>query len=218
MQQLTPTIMKPLDSSPTAQRGFTLIEALVSLVILALGVLGLAAVQGRMLVDTRTTNSRAMAIRLIGELSERIRINVHGANPADGSQSAYADGMAPNTPAGFQPVPAGIPAPDCSSVACNPAQQAAYDLAIWRQKVAGTLMGGQTSIWQISPRQLQVVIAWQANENTRAILSDNPAPATDPTRQVARPMQITGTAAGALCGASADVICHIDFIDIPPAR
>jgi len=194
------------------QRGFALIEALVSLAILALGLLGLAVVQGRMLVETRTTNARAAAIRLVGDLSERVRINPIGANPPAtpaGSLSAYSDDKA----ASFQgAVTAGK---DCATDGpCSPAEQAAYDRAIWRTKVASSLPGGKSSIWQISPRQLQVVIAWQANENTSTTLSDAAPPAA--ARQVAQPLQISGETAGTMCGASSGAICHIDVIAIAP--
>jgi len=206
--------MKHLASPPPRQHGFALIEALVSLVILALGVLGLAAVQARMLVETRTTNSRAAAIRLIGELSERIQMNPTGANPPAipaGSLSAYSDDSA----AKFQgKVPVGT---DCiTDGPCDPATQAAYDVATWHNNVANSLMGGQASIWQVSPRLLQVVVAWQAHENTQPTLSDTAANAA--TQQVAQEMSITAAAAGNVCGVNTHTLCHIDFIDIPPAR
>jgi len=216
--------MKHLASSPTPQRGFTLLEALVSLIILALGVLGLAAMQGRMLVDTRTTNGRAAAIRLIGELGERIRLNAAGALPPEGGVSLYAEGDGATVPAGsFQSAPAAPLPNDCSAkvpptTPCTAAQQAAYDVASWRQAVAAALPNGRARIWQVSPRQLQVVISWQANENTQATL--NTGSTASNTTQVTAAMQIvadaTGSATDNQCGASSTNICHIDFIDIPP--
>jgi len=214
--------MKPLASPKTSQRGVTLIESLVALVILALGILGLAAVQARMLVDTRTTNSRAIAIRLIGELNERMQINVAAFYPPTtpvGAPLPYTDGKVPNVPTTFpDPPTTWPPSPDCTSAACTAAQQAAYDLAAWRRKVDRSMLKGRARVWQISPRQLQVVIAWQANENTKTTLSDTPPAATDPSRQVAQQMRIVAAAAGTQCGGNPDTICHIGFIDIPPAR
>jgi len=202
-----------------SQRGVTLLEALVALAILGLSVLGLAAVQARMLVETRTTNARAVAIRLIGELSERIQLNARGAL-AVGSPavSPYADGSGGGAP-GFPPPVAAHAALDCPgqpAPGCSQADQASYDVAVWRQKVAGALPGGKASIWQIGPRQLQVVVAWQANENTRTTLNESAPPAD--ALQVAAPMRITATAAAGVCGASSQTICHIDFIDLPPVQ
>ena len=53
------------------QRGITLIESLVAIVIAALGILGIVGVQMRTLADTQTTVRRAQAIRLIEDLAGR---------------------------------------------------------------------------------------------------------------------------------------------------
>ena len=208
--------MKPLHRK---QRGITLIEALVSMLVLALGILGLAAVQARMLVDSRTTNSRAIAIRLIGELNERIQLNPIGAQP--GADPDHSADVSPYSDTAIEAAFPGRPAstsPDCpyAPFICTATQQAAYDVAVWRQSVADTLMGGRARVWQISPRQLQVVVAWRANENASPILSNLPAPSS--ALQVASQLQINATAAGKLCAASTGFICHIDFINIPPAQ
>ena len=57
------------------QRGFSLIESLVAVVVMALGILGILGVQMRTLADTQTGVRRAQAIRLIEDLSERIKLN-----------------------------------------------------------------------------------------------------------------------------------------------
>lgn len=194
-------------SKRLAQQGITLIEALISLLILALGVLGMVVGQARMLVETRTTNSRATAIRLIADLSERIRMNAIGAQPpASGGLSPYSDPQAGD----FLPAQATAPCDPTSTATC-PA--AALDVWAWRQEVASSLMNGRASIWQVSPQQLQVVVAWQLNENANTTLT-----ATSADQQLAAPLQITtgngSTATSNLCPDNA--ICHVDFIDIPP--
>ena len=198
----------------TAQRGITLIEALMALLILALGVLGLAAVQARMLVETRTTNARATAIRLIADLGERIRMNIDGAQPAAGTVSPYADGTATGEIGTFYGAPED--SPDCNPIADPPvpcttsAAQAQYDIWAWRSEVAASLMNGQASILQAGPQQLQVIVAWQANENTNITPTGTAA-----DRQLDDALQITATdQTTGLCPAGA--ICHVDFINIPP--
>jgi len=192
----------------SAQRGITLFEALIALLVLALGVLGLAAVQARMLVETRTTNSRATAIRLIADLSDRIRLNKTGAQPPVGGVSPYSDAAA----ATFAVPPNTAPAGSCdptAAAACSPAAQTVYDLWAWRTMVNQALMNGQASVWQISPQQLQVTIAWQLNEiKTGAV----------PAAALSNPLQVTTTGAGGLgniCSTGGDFICHVDFIDLP---
>ena len=201
---------QPLHPHKTRQRGITLIEALIALLILALGVLGLAAVQARMLVETRTTNSRATAIRLIADLADRIRINKAGAQPATpGALSLYSDAAA-----GTFTDPATMTAPtDCSTATnCSSAQQAAYDVWAWRTEVASSLMNGRASISQVSPQQLQVIVAWQLNENSNITLGSAAA-----DQQLAAPLQITAANTNTnLCVDNTNTyICHVDYIAIP---
>lgn len=60
------------------QQGLTLLESLVAIVVLALGVLGMLGVQMRTLAETQTGVRRAQAVRLIEDLSERIKSNPRG--------------------------------------------------------------------------------------------------------------------------------------------
>ena len=57
------------------QGGMALIEALISILILSLGIFGLMGIQARAIIDTRITNNRAIAIQQINDLNERIWLN-----------------------------------------------------------------------------------------------------------------------------------------------
>ena len=57
------------------QRGITLLESMIAIVVAALGILGILGVQMRTLTDTQTSMRRAQAIRLIEDLSERMKVN-----------------------------------------------------------------------------------------------------------------------------------------------
>ena len=71
--------LKPANPAPAQrQRGITLIESLVAIVIMALGILGILGVQMRTLADTQTGVRRAQAVRLIEDLSERIQVSPTG--------------------------------------------------------------------------------------------------------------------------------------------
>lgn len=67
-------------------QGFTLIEVLVTMVVLAIGLLGLALLQATSLNNQLEAYHRAQAILLLEEMSNRIRVN--GDDAADGF---YAD-------------------------------------------------------------------------------------------------------------------------------
>ena len=175
------------------QRGISLIEALVALVILAVGVLGLAGVQARQLVETRTANSRAMAVRLVEDLNERMQLNV-----ATARNGGYT--------LAFNATPTGGA---CTTSSCNAAQLAASDLAQWKANVTALLPGGNAAIFRNNqdPRQIGVMLAWNANEgkaNSNAAL--NNAAYTAPFVVEDAP----STAAGATCPANA--ICHLVYL------
>lgn len=58
-----------------SQTGFTLVEVLVSLVILSIGLLGIFAMQSRALMDNQDAYLRTQAIFLAYDMGDRIRAN-----------------------------------------------------------------------------------------------------------------------------------------------
>lgn len=57
------------------RRGFTLIEVLVALLILSIGLLGLAALQGRGLRDNHSALLRSQAVNQAEDILDRMRAN-----------------------------------------------------------------------------------------------------------------------------------------------
>ena len=137
------------------QRGISLIESLVAIVVMALGILGVLGVQMRTLTDTQTTVYRAQAIRLIEDLSERMKTNPNALGTINSYVSDFSD----------EPTPG-----DCSD-GCKHSEQADYELALWKQAVKVTLPLGQASVFlaagetdDANRRQLGVMVAWRENE------------------------------------------------------
>lgn len=77
---------------PRAGRGFTLVEVLIALIVLSIGLLGIAALYLETLRANRTALFRTQAVTLAADLADRIRAN---RNPP----GAYACG-APCNPGG----------------------------------------------------------------------------------------------------------------------
>ena len=157
-QKMTPpTFRSPL------QRGISLIESLVAIVVMALGILGVLGVQMRTLTDTQTTVYRAQAIRLIEDLSERMKTNPNALANINNYVSDFSD----------EPTPG-----DCSD-GCSHSDQAAYDLALWKQAIKTQLPLGKASVFlaagetdDANRRQLGVMVAWRENERDMEDLSD----------------------------------------------
>ena len=117
-----------------AQSGITLIEVLVTVIILAIGFLGLASVQ---LLGTRNisnSNYRTLATIYAYDMAERMRANQVGVNI--GSYNAVTS--------------TGATAPGCTTF-CSPAQMADRDTAEWddlltASPVDGGLPGGAGTV------------------------------------------------------------------------
>ena len=110
---------------PSRQRGFTLIEVLVSGLILAIGLVGVAGLQAFSLKNNQSAFMRSQATALAYDLADRMRSNVPGANGG-----FYAPANAALTIG-------------CKTVSgCSPAQLAEHDLAEWNTTVATFLPMG----------------------------------------------------------------------------
>ena len=69
-----PKIIKKFSVSHT-QKGFSLLESMIAIIVMVLGILGVLGAQMKTLTDTQSSVRRAQAIRLIGDLGERLQNN-----------------------------------------------------------------------------------------------------------------------------------------------
>lgn len=187
--------------SQISQNGFSMIESLVAIVITALGILGILGVQMRTLSDAQNGVRRAQAIRLIEDLSERIKVNPTALSAAVMANYRVA------TPGPIATFPA------CAT-ACTPAQLAQHDIARWKQQVINTLPGGDAVVFASADevdvnnqRQLGVMVSWTLKENRKE--TDSGA---DYAAYIA-PFATAGTGAAAVT-CPANRICHLQYIQV----
>jgi type IV pilus assembly protein PilV len=120
---------------------------MVALLVLSVGMIGIAALHGQSLSASRTAIYRTQAISLVGDLSDRIRVN-------RGAQLAYEGAPADNDC--DQPTGGG-------GVDCSPAEMAAHDLFVWQSQVAAALPGGRGSVdvdASTAPATYRLSVAW----------------------------------------------------------
>jgi type IV pilus assembly protein PilV len=121
-----------------------LIEAMVTLVVLSVGMIGMAALYGQGLGASRVALYRTVAVNLTADMADRIRLNRMAGN-------AYAGAAANNncTPPGV--------------ATCNPAQMAADDLFNWNQALAQALPGGAGTVGFANglPSTYTITVSWQ---------------------------------------------------------
>lgn len=107
-----------------------MVESLVALVVLVIGLLGIAALLLRSLQDGRSAIFRTQAVNLAADLADRIRINRT-------AQGAY------NT--AFADVAVAVPACD-TTAGCTDAELATTDLSTWKATLAQLLPNGQGQV------------------------------------------------------------------------
>lgn len=190
------------------QRGISLIESLIALVITALGILGVVGVQMRTLTDTSSTVRRAQAIRLIEDLGERMKVNPNAIATLDNYLTTFTEKSSALSK----------PSDDCAN-GCTRADQARYDRYRWKQAVE-TLPTGKAQVF-IPPaeasidaqgrRQLGVMIAWRENE--RDELTDADKKNTDATQvRDASGNLVSGADGAATCPDKHT--CHLQYIPL----
>lgn len=117
------------------QAGFTMVEVLVALVVLSIGLLGIAALLLKSLQSGRTAVYRTQAVNLAADLADRIRMN-RTATAAYGT--LYAD------------VVVEVPACDTTG-GCSDADLAATDLSRWKATVGQLLPNGEGQVVVTAP-------------------------------------------------------------------
>jgi len=126
-----------------AQRGFSLVEVLIALVIMSVGMLGIASLYVQSMQAGRTSLFRHNAVTLAGDVADRIR-----ANPT--AAVAFAGAGADNSCVGM--------GTNCSNV-----QMAAHDILLWSQQATDSLPNGNVGITfdnTVNPPIYTIAITW----------------------------------------------------------
>ena len=114
------------------QKGVGLIEALVSMVILSLCLLGMAALQGVSLRDSQSAQSRSMAAIMSHSIADAMRANITAARngdytllscPTSGAEVAFVNTLAASDlNAWSQSLKSAIGQTACGTINCNAGQ------------------------------------------------------------------------------------------------
>ncbi len=130
-----------LDDPMTKMRsrsGFTLIEVLVTLVILTFGLLGLAGLIMKGHRASFEAYQRHQALTIVNDLAERIKANQSmSASIPNNIDIAKAYVREPAKAVGDPASLLGAPAVDCDTAPCTRIQMVAYDLYRWQDLLLG---------------------------------------------------------------------------------
>ncbi len=113
-------------------RGFTLLEVLIAVVVLSIGLLGIASLQAFGQRSNHSAYLRSQATALAYDMIDRIRANTAGLlngnyNAIDTTAGPYSN-------------------PGCDSITCSSSQMAQYDMYDWQQELATQLPAGNGKV------------------------------------------------------------------------
>ena len=160
------------------QSGVTLIEALVTLLVLSVGALGIASMQLAGLKYTSGAYGRTQAVILADDMANRLKSNRAFALNFDENDDPV--GVSPYELLTFDAAsPAFI---DCRNVTieCSDAQLVAYDIVTWRNELARVLPSGRGSITTVdtpnvngvTQREFLIGVQWRQVANSTQELAN----------------------------------------------
>src|SRR5437016_2764143 len=132
--------------------GFSMVEMLVALVVLAVGMLGVASLFATALHSGSSAIARMQAVNLASDIADRIRANRRAGN-------AYAGAAANNNCAG------------AGAVSCSPALMAANDIYLWQRQLTQALGGaaptGSIAFAAGTPATYTITVNWTEKSGTQ---------------------------------------------------
>lgn len=141
--------MKSKEYKKIQQSGFSMIEILITLVIVATALLGTAGLQAYAMKTNLGGQFRNQAVFLANDIAERMEANKIQAVTAPGYSSAGVGGAAGNCDV--------VGAPPCT-----PVQMAQFDLVQWQAAVAQLPQGVGTVIQTVAgnPATYTITVTW----------------------------------------------------------
>jgi type IV pilus assembly protein PilV len=137
--------MKIQNTALKNQLGFSMVEVLVTLTIIAIALLGSAGLQAYALKTNQGGQFRNQAAFFISDIVERMEANKVYAASASGYTSALTT------------------ATDCATATCSPAVLAQYDVRTWQAAIASAVPGGTGTVTQNTtgnPSTYTIVVSW----------------------------------------------------------
>ena len=157
MTHPSPTIFRRTTETPRSSRarGFSLLEVLIALLVLSVGLLGIAGLQTVSLRFNHQSYERTQATVLMSEMYEKII-----ANP-DAARAGIFNAVGSGTTSGSYTGYGGCP------TACNATELATYDIFQWKIAIEEPkkLAQGQGSITVVpaNPGTYDITVLWMEN-------------------------------------------------------
>lgn len=151
--------------------GFSLLEILITMLVVALALLGHITLQNRTIAEQQAAFFQNMADTYLNDLGERMDANSRAAvmQNVNGVLIETTDYNNGNGDDFIKVNPAAAIAKSCTGdTACTAAELAAYDLAVWQNNVGAVMPGAAFRIRNPNVNQLglvEIILAWTPNKD-----------------------------------------------------
>lgn len=130
------------------QYGFSMLEVLITVLILSFGLLGMASMVTTGMKSNTTSHYRSVATQQTQDIADRMRANLTGV------RSASYDALATSIPVSS----------DCVAAGCDAAQMAVYDHAQWNTANSRLLPGGVGAVAGNLAGGFLITVMWTEKE------------------------------------------------------
>lgn len=153
--------------------GVTLIEMMVAILVLSIGMLGIAGLQAATSKYKINTWARSSSSMLLSDLSERVRVNADAAGTSFAAEGVTTTSSYVITDDwATQQASSLTLSKNCETSTCTVIERATYDLVVWRQRVRDSLPQGAAFIEGDRRNGMLVTMMWFDKEQV-----DNPGAA-----------------------------------------
>lgn len=154
-------------SANKKQHGFTLIESLLTLFILAVGMLGVAGLQMQSLRSGSVAMQRMGVSIKSQEMMDRVRANmIKQAGISDSKYDITRLLSARQQTLDLYASVSGVNSPCMNGTVCTPDQIVAYDIFQWEREIANFLPGTPTSLVTVAGSNITVEVRWEDRGET----------------------------------------------------
>jgi type IV pilus assembly protein PilV len=151
------------DLASHRMRGFSLIEVMVALVILSIGLIGLAAMQASALSSTHGSQMESMVAIQARSLADAMSANPDYWSANSPTFTITASASSPTTPVYGSGTPSPPATGGCLNTACTtPSQMAGYDVQQWANELLTLVPGAGAAITctASAPIGCKITITW----------------------------------------------------------
>lgn len=154
-------------SKSKKQFGASMLEVMVALLIMSLGLLGMAGLQAATAKYRINVESHAVVSQLVADFAERVRINPEAAGPSFDPSMGSSSSLYTLIDTWSNQIEESLSiSKNCEDEECTSAERAEYDMVKWRMRVRDSLPQGNALVEGNRRDGIDIALMWMDKEQT----------------------------------------------------